>query len=210
MDRKKVCAIIPAYKEEKRIESVIIEIEKAKLVDEIIVVDDGSKDNIEDVCKKHKRVKLIKNKKNRGKAFAMDTGVKKTKAEIIIFLDADLINLTYELIDKIILPVKKGDYEMFIATRKKINNKFTLWSGQRAIKRELWFRIPLFYKKGFRIELGMNFFAKSFGFIYKKFNQHIKEEKYGLLWGIYRRFFMILQIIMAYGRYILVDKSYLF
>ena len=80
-------------------------------------------------------------------------------------------------------------------------NKFTVWSGQRAIKRDLWFRVPKFYKKGFRIELGLNFFA--YNWSYKKFpyKQYLKENKYGLLWGFYRRSFMMFHIFLAYLRF---------
>ena len=62
---------------------------------EIIIVDDNSSDNSIEIIKKYiKRVKLIKNKKKTGISFydqmnAYHLGYKKSKGEIIFFLDSD-------------------------------------------------------------------------------------------------------------------------
>jgi len=201
MAKQRVCAIIPAYKEAKRIEGTLIEIEKCKNVDEIIVVDDGSNDGTEAVVIPHKRVTYIKNKKNMGKGYAMDIGVKNTSCNILFFCDADLIGFTSNMIDDIINELSHNGKDMCIAVRHKINNKFLTWSGQRAIKRELWENLPDFYKKGFRIELGLNFKSKKFSTYECNYSQHIKESKHGIVGGFYRRIFMLYHIFTAYVRY---------
>ena len=204
MDRKKACAVVPAYKEEKRIERVLKELKKSKYLDEIIVVDDGSKDR---TCEKVRamNVRCIVNDKNYGKGFAMGRGIKNTDAEIIFFCDADLIGFTAEMADKILEPILKNGIDMCVGTFRTMKSKLCLWSGQRAIKRELWDNLPEFYKKGFRIELGLNLFANSCKIVKLKYSQEIKETKHGVFRGLYRRIFMYLQILSAIIRFLFYD-----
>lgn len=92
-----VSIIIPAYNEEKHItltlESVLsLNYPKDKY--EIIVVNDGSKDNtkkkVEDLIKQHRDRKIIFiNQKNQGKATSLNNGLKKVKGEFFACLDAD-------------------------------------------------------------------------------------------------------------------------
>jgi len=58
---------------------------------EIIIVDDGSSDNTEEIIKgyKDKRIIYIKHKKNQGISTARNTGIKRAKGEYIAFLDSD-------------------------------------------------------------------------------------------------------------------------
>ncbi|MCK4636514.1 MAG: glycosyltransferase [Methanomicrobia archaeon] len=89
-----VSVIIPAYNEENNIEKCLNSIKtqdypKNKL--EILIVDDGSTDNTRDVITNgFKYVHLYKNGHN-GKAFALNTGVKEAKGDIIITMDADTV-----------------------------------------------------------------------------------------------------------------------
>ena len=197
---EKVCAIIPAFNEEQRISNVLDVLVDCKILDEIIVIDDGSKDRTKDIVKLYgRRIKYIKNLKNKGKGFCMDLGVKKTKCGIIFFCDADLKNLSKKIVENIISPVLNNEFEMFLGLRNIKFKKYQLMylSGQRALKREVWERMPNFYKKNFRVELGMNFYAKSIGKKVFNYSQTLKEAKYGLLYGSYRRLFMNLDIVFT-------------
>jgi len=85
----KTIAVIPAFNESKRIELVIKKTKK--FVDEVIVVDDHSRDNTYDIAKKAgaTATRLIS---NMGAGFATRIGCDlaiKNKADIIITLDAD-------------------------------------------------------------------------------------------------------------------------
>ncbi|MEK6928676.1 MAG: alpha/beta fold hydrolase [Nanoarchaeota archaeon] len=207
-DKKKesIAAVVPAYNEGDRIEKVLKVLSKTKILDQIIVVDDGSNDNTKDVIKKFKKIKYIRNKKNMGKGYSMDIGVKESKADIIFFCDADLINLTPDIVEKSIMPVLNNEVDMFIAMRGNFMQKaiklFGINSGERALRREIWESLPKYYKHRYRIEAGLNYYVKKYGrgLGYKIFShsQPIKEKKYGLLKGTLLRWWMNFDVMSAY------------
>lgn len=90
----KVSIIIPVYNTEKYIKETIDSVLNQNFKDfEIIVVDDCSKDEslkiIKEIAKKDKRIKIFKNKKNKGRASAVNIGFKHARGEYITFSDAD-------------------------------------------------------------------------------------------------------------------------
>lgn len=82
----KVSVLIPAYNEEEGLPKVIEEI--PDVVDEIIVVDDGSTDRTFEVAKNF-NVKVCRHETNRGKTAAIYTGVENATGDIIVLTDAD-------------------------------------------------------------------------------------------------------------------------
>ena len=66
----KISAIIPAFNEEPRIGNVLDVVKEMELIEEIIVVDDGSTDNTYKVAIK-KGVKVIRLDSNKGKGAAI-------------------------------------------------------------------------------------------------------------------------------------------
>lgn len=91
----KISVIIPVYNTEKYIEKCLNSLEEQIMNDfEIIIVNDGSTDNSEEVIKKyikeHKNLKIIYLKKeNGGLASARNFGVEKASGKYIAFLDSD-------------------------------------------------------------------------------------------------------------------------
>lgn len=118
--------IIPAYEEEARLGKsvrIILEyIENEKLNAEVIVVDDGSKDktkeNAEKVFKEFPAVeaKVIRYEQNRGKGYAVITGLKAAQADIAIFSDADLSTPISEL-PKLVEPIRDGKFDVTFGSR---------------------------------------------------------------------------------------------
>ena len=94
----KLSIIIPAYNEEQSIGSTIERTLKAKpdiikstgIKDaEIIVVDDGSRDNTKQIAAGYKDVVLVSYEINKGYGAAIKQGFDKASGEILSFLDAD-------------------------------------------------------------------------------------------------------------------------
>lgn len=90
----KLSVIIPTYNEEKNIQKVISDVEKApvKLAMEIIIVDDGSTDKTREILKKYQKrkdVKIVLQDVNQGKGAAIRRGIKEVTGDIVLIQDAD-------------------------------------------------------------------------------------------------------------------------
>lgn len=89
--------IIPAYNEEKRLPpylaTVLDYLGHGDIPYEVIVVDDGSRDATAEVCarfiRENDRVKLIRLPGNRGKGYAVKTGMLRATGTCRLFTDAD-------------------------------------------------------------------------------------------------------------------------
>jgi cellulose synthase/poly-beta-1,6-N-acetylglucosamine synthase-like glycosyltransferase len=88
-----ISVLVPAYNEEKTIENTIKSIfSSAYSVKELIVLNDGSKDDtgkiVKKLLKKYPALKLI-NKENSGKGDSLNQGLKIAKGELVAVVDAD-------------------------------------------------------------------------------------------------------------------------
>ena len=121
--------IIPAYNEERRIEKTLREIEKylskQNYTFEIIVVNDGSKDNtakvVGELFSGIKNLRLIDNKENRGKGFVVRQGMLEAKGKYRLFTDADN-STSIEHIEKMWPEFEKGA-DIVIGTRDARDEK---------------------------------------------------------------------------------------
>jgi glycosyltransferase involved in cell wall biosynthesis len=109
-----ISCLIPAYNEEERIKDVIYAVKNSNLVDEIIIISDGSTDQTSEIAKKCKVTKVIELKNNLGKGGAIIKGLKYAKGEIILLVDADLRGLNKENLEKLIKPVLENKADMTI------------------------------------------------------------------------------------------------
>ncbi|MBN2251910.1 MAG: glycosyltransferase family 2 protein [Candidatus Altiarchaeota archaeon] len=118
-----VSVVVPAYREEKRIEETCRKIAgffgEQKLSYEIIVVDDGSRDNtagiLEGCMKKDPALKVLQNEINRGKGYSVKRGILEASGGFILFTDADL-STPLEESDKLLGFLQKG-FDVAIGSR---------------------------------------------------------------------------------------------
>lgn len=163
----KVCAVVPAYNEAERVTAVLNALVGARRIDEIIVVDDGSSDATQEKAASHPaagagRLRAVRQEPNCGKGAAMRRGADETDADVLVFLDADLIGLTPAHVDALVAPVADGKVVMALGVFRHGRGATDLAqrivpniSGQRAIRRDLFLSIPCLTKSGFGVELAI-------------------------------------------------------
>ena len=128
LNNNKISLIIPAYHEEKGIEPTlteIIEMKKKGLIDEVIVVDDGSKDRTAEIVASYNDIKLIRHDFNKGYGASLKTGIDNSKNSIICITDSDG---TYpnSQIPKLSKELILNDLDMVIGSRTGDNVKIPL------------------------------------------------------------------------------------
>ncbi len=121
-----ISIVIPAFEEENRLgdslRKILAFIEKKQLSAELIVVDDGSDDKTAEIAENASAefpdltTKVIRYEKNRGKGFAVKTGLLAAEADIALFSDADLSTPIEEL-TKLVDPISKGEYDVTFGSR---------------------------------------------------------------------------------------------
>ena len=181
----KTSLVVPAYNEEKGLPLVVQEYRD--VVDEIIVVDDGSSDGTFRAAEQlaGNTVKLFRHKKNSGKVAALRTGVEHATGDIIIFTDADY---TYpaRFVPDLIREIEKGadlvlgarlqERDNIPAFNRIGNNVFSFiatyiscmrikdsQTGLRAFKRDMFDKLDV-KAKGLEFETKMTVRAAKLGY----------------------------------------------
>lgn len=169
---KKVVVVLPAYNASKTLEKTFKEI-PLEIVDQVILVDDKSKDETYDLAQKIGIHKVIRHEKNRGYGGNQKTCYKaaiEENADIVIMLHPDY-QYTPLLIEAMAYPIAHGLFPVMLGSRilgkgalkggmpmyKYIANRFlTLFqnimlgqklaeyhTGYRAFSREILLQMPL-------------------------------------------------------------------
>jgi len=97
MPKPYLSVIIPAYNEAKRLPLTLIDVDKhlsaVEYSYEILVVNDGSKDNTAEIVRKMtgtiKNLKLVDNDTNKGKGGVVRQGMLVAQGDVRLFMDAD-------------------------------------------------------------------------------------------------------------------------
>lgn len=135
----KLSVIIPSYNEEQRLPKTLQEVDaylkqQSSYDYEIIVVNDGSKDNTAGVVEAMKgeitNLRLIDNKENHGKGWVVRQGMLEAKGDLRVFMDAD--NATsIDQVEKMWPEFEQG-YDVVIGSRDI--------KGAVIAVRQSWFR----------------------------------------------------------------------
>ncbi len=211
MKRLGISAIIAAYNEEKTIAEVLGVLTRNPLINEVIVVSDGSTDATVDISRNFD-VTTIALRENRGKGYAMRVGVDYARHNMLFFVDGDMFHLTDDHIAALVVPVLRGECDMNIGVRNRgpIRNFLHLQmkvgpvlSGIRVMRREVWDTVPVRYQERFKIEAALNFFCSQAGYeqrqtVIYNLGHLIKESKRGLLPGLTSRWEMSREVVLLH------------
>ena len=158
-------AIIPAWNEEATVADVVSVALRASLVDEVLVVDNGSLDKTAEVARAAGA--RVVPEPTAGKGEAMRTGVAAATTDVVVFLDADLVGLTPAHVDGLVAPVLDGRAAMAcgLFDRGPVQNPVFLHAlpiltGQRALRRELFEALDPEELQGWRVEAALNSLAR--------------------------------------------------
>jgi glycosyltransferase involved in cell wall biosynthesis len=156
--------VIPAYNESARIaaslERVLAYIDQRGWDAEVLVVNDGSRDNtaeiVHDYLKKSPRLRLLENPGNRGKGYSVRNGMLHAGGDILLFSDADLSSPIEEA-DKLFAAIANGA-DIAIGSRWLQSH---LQTQRQPLYRQLFGRI---FNLLLRITLGLKFTDTQCGF----------------------------------------------
>ena len=161
-ERGRTAAIIPAWNEAATVGAVVYAALDARLVDEVIVVDNASTDATAAEAAAHGA--RVVSEPVPGKGQAMRAGVAAAgDAEVVVFLDADLVGLRPDHVDTLVATVASGRAAMAcgLFDRGPVANPIFLASlpvltGQRALRRELFDALAAADIAGYRVEAALN------------------------------------------------------
>ena len=204
-----ITAIVAAYNEEKTIAEVLRALTTNPRIDEVIVVSDGSTDQTVAISRTFD-VRTIALRENRGKGYAMRVGVDYASNDILFFVDGDMLNVTEETVESLLLPVLHDECDMNIGVRHRgpaldfLHLKMQcgpVLSGIRVMKREVFELVPPQYQAKFKIEAALNCFCSRSGFrqqhtIIYELGHVIKESKRGLGRGLRARWEMSREVFL--------------
>jgi dolichyl-phosphate beta-glucosyltransferase len=156
--------VIPAYNEGARLgatlEKVLAYVRQQPWDAEVIVVNDGSRDNTADIVRqfaaKNSSLRLIENPGNRGKGYSVRNGILNAHGDIILFSDADLSSPIEEM-PKLLAAIA-GGAEIAIGSRWL---RAELQTQRQSLHRQLFGRI---FNLLLRIVLGLQFADTQCGF----------------------------------------------
>jgi glycosyltransferase involved in cell wall biosynthesis len=213
VQQQNVVVIVPAYNEEETIGGVLDVLVGHPLIGEVIVVSDGSTDRTADVAR-HSGARVLELPENAGKGAAMQAGISSTAAEIVLFLDADLIGLRSEHVEDMLRPVLDGDWQMAVGVFEGGRTSTDLaqaiapfLSGQRAVHRSVLQDLDDITESGYGVEVALTkYMRRNHGnvceVVLTDLTHRMKEEKRGLIKGFAARMKMYWEIV----KYLPKDK----
>ena len=170
--RSSIAAIIPVFNEAGRVGRVLSVLRQVTELAEILVVDDGSTDNtaaeVQQAATLDGRMRCLELPGNRGKGGALFAGAHATAADLLLFLDGDLIGLQRHHVPALIGPVASGQADMAVGLFRggrpdtDFAHRATPWlSGQRCVRRDLFLQVDEEASAGYGVETALTLAARS-------------------------------------------------
>ena len=206
LHRPKVSIIIPAFNEEKNVANVIsgtiTVMDQLNLPYEIIFVDDGSTDKTGLIASFFK-VKVLVNKKNRGKGYSLKRALQHASGDVIVTIDSDGEHKPKEiapLLGAVLNGIDVAAGSRFLSNQTGVTTKLnqignhvfnlTIMSltgkrvtdsqtGFRAIKREVLEKINL-QSDGYEIETEITVKSLKNGFTFRELPITVERRKFGI------------------------------
>lgn len=189
-----IFALIPAYNEEDRIGATVEALRSRSLIDEIVVIDDGSRDKTAEAAKAAGAGHVLTLPRNGGKGAALTAAYRKFRldADVFLLLDADLGSSAAESV-KLLSPILRNEADMTVGLLPpdvSLDNsgspgggmgmvvRLARWglkrrtgqvwsqplSGQRAARRAVLDALGGEFAGGFGVEVGLTLAAVEKGF----------------------------------------------
>jgi glycosyltransferase involved in cell wall biosynthesis len=161
-----IAAILPVFNEELNVSDVLEVLHASSILDEIILVDDGSSDKTCEIlnraASRDQRIQIIHHDQNKGKGQAIFSGWAATSAPILLLLDADLKDLNPEHINALLLPVINHRADMTLGLFQgghistDLSHRLTPFlTGQRGLRAELLKNISHDAAAGYGFEIAL-------------------------------------------------------
>jgi glycosyltransferase involved in cell wall biosynthesis len=156
--------VIPAYNESERLgatlEKVLAYVRQQGWDAEVIVVNDGSRDNtaeiVRAIAKNNPILRLLENPGNRGKGYSVRNGILNSRGDIVVFSDADLSSPIEEMPK--LLQALGGGADIAIGSRWL---RAELQTQRQSLHRQLFGRV---FNGLNRLLLGLQFKDTQCGF----------------------------------------------
>jgi glycosyltransferase involved in cell wall biosynthesis len=185
---------------------VLSALEETALLDDILVVDDGSSDGTLDALPSGNGVRAVRLPRNLGKGGAMWAGAQQTDADVLLFLDADLVGLRPQHLELMLQPVTADEADMCVGVFRggrywtdMAQQIAPSISGQRAVRRESFLSVPEVQRARSGVEVALTHYARAYGWrvtwvTLSGITHVMKEEKLGALRGFGARMGMYWEI----------------
>ena len=114
-----ISVIIPAFNEEQTIEQVVSAVSSLPIEKQIIVVNDGSTDGTYKVLEELRatyEMTVVHCQENRGKGFAIRSGLPHVKGEVVVIQDADM-ELAPADLSTVVKPLEKENVQVVYGSR---------------------------------------------------------------------------------------------